>query len=82
MGAIRTPHIRWGGKWKAALERLEVSREWQEVTEYSKTSAYQVARSLNLGAELPTVDDGSVLEFGSRANTDGTSTLLVRLRDA
>lgn len=80
---IRAPHIRWGGKWKSALEKIEPTEEWQEVTEYAKTSAYQVARALNLAVELPPVDDGQELEFGSLESTDKTkSTLFVRLRDA
>jgi hypothetical protein len=80
---VRSPHIRWGGKWKSALERLEPTEEWQELTEYAKTSAYQVARALNLGAELPEPPEGMMWEFGSIEATDKTkSTLFARLRPA
>lgn len=82
VGQIQVPHVRWGGRWAGVLKRSEVGEEWTElVTEYKPTTAYQVARSLNLGGSLPAPPAGQRFEFGSRLNRDGTSTLLVRVVD-
>jgi hypothetical protein len=80
-GVIQVPHVRWGGRWSTELKKLSgpVGSEFQELAEYKKTTAYQVARQLNLGAALPKLPDGQRYEFGAREESDGTSTLLVRI---
>jgi hypothetical protein len=77
-GEIRAPRKRWGGKWRESLNGLVssggVGDEWVEVSgDYARTSAYQTARDLNSHLDIP-----AGLEFGSRVNADGTSSLFVR----
>lgn len=87
VGVIQVPRVRWGGRWAAALGRLagrlgpDQDSEWHELSEYAGTSAYQVARALNLGSEIPEAPAGKKWEFGSRREKSGKSTLLVRTVD-
>jgi hypothetical protein len=61
--------------------------EWVDVVDYAGTVAYQVARTLNLAAELQRLADRAVgvtdrsasLEFASRRETANRSVLLVRI---
>lgn len=78
VGTIQVPAVRWGGRWMTELSHLDDCEEWQELTGYKPTTAYQVARALNLGRALPVPPEGRQFEFGSRLEIDGTSTLLVR----
>lgn len=84
VGTIQVPHVRWGGRWSSELKRAgaTVGEDWTELTGYKKTTGYQVARSLNLGAALPEPPEGKRFEFGAREERDGTSTLLVRVVEA
>lgn len=65
-------------------ELKELSAEdcaaWTAVADYAASSSYQVARALNLAAAVPAPPAGYRWEFGARAESDGTSTLLVRMR--
>ncbi len=83
VGVIAVPKVRWGGRWAKELGTLEGSEvaDWEVLATYNQTTAYQVARALNLGAALPDPPEGKVFEFGSRVESDGTSTLLVRTVD-
>jgi hypothetical protein len=81
VGEVRVPRARWGGRWFKRLAKLGCSEEWTELADYASTSSYQVARSLNIGAALPEPPAGKRFEFGSRLETDGGSTLLVRCVD-
>lgn len=82
---IQAPHVRWGGRWSAKLRQLlaegTVDGSWTSLTSYKKTTGYQVARSLNLGAALPEPPPGKRFEFGFESD-DEQSTLFVRLVDA
>jgi len=52
VGVVTVPRARWGGRWAKALEVFvgsAGSSDWTELCEYAGTSAYQVARALNLG---------------------------------
>jgi hypothetical protein len=82
VGTIQVPHVRWGGRWSSELRKAEVGEDWTELVAYKKTTGYQVARSLNLGAALPEPPEGKRFEFGSREERDGSSTLLVRVVEA
>ena len=83
IGVIQVPRVRWGGKWMEGLKRITVAEEqagdWEEVADYAGTSAYQVARALNLGVAVPAPPEGYNWEFGSRREKSGRSTLLVRV---
>lgn len=89
VGVIQVPRVRWGGRWAAALrhlagpgkETVSFTGDWFELSEYAGTSAYQVARALNLGSEIPSPPEGKKWEFGSRREKSGKSTLLVRAVD-
>ena len=89
-GAIRRPKATWGGRWSGPLEDLVASdaigSEWVDVVDYAGTVAYQVARTLNLGAELAklaALEDNTVrtFEFASRRDSENRSVLLVKLAE-
>lgn len=48
-GAIHVPHMRWGGRWKPDLSSLPRDGEWHFLAKYSRTSGYQIARTLQIG---------------------------------
>lgn len=53
---VIVPRARWGGRWLRALTDLEKvpdDGKWHSLTEYGKTTGYQVARELNLARSLP-----------------------------
>lgn len=75
---VRVPHARWGGRWLGPL--LQVSETVDEddssfrfLAEYGTTSAYQVARELNLISSLP----AGKWEFGV-VDTEKGSELVAR----
>lgn len=84
--SVQAPHVRWGGRWSSKLRQLladgNLSGGWTELTEYKKTTGYQVARSLNLGAALPEPPAGKQFEFGFEETGEDGSALFVRLVDA
>lgn len=87
MAVVQAPHVRWGGRWASKLRQSladgVLGSGWTELTEYKKTTGYQVARSLNLGAALPEPPEGKQFEFGFSETDDGNGSVLsVRLVDA
>lgn len=53
---VKVPHARWGGRWLRPLRdfsELEPDGEFYSLITYKKTTAYQVARELNMLSQLP-----------------------------
>lgn len=53
---VKVPHARWGGRWLRPLTDIaaqEPDGNFYVLTPYKKTTAYQVARELNMLSQLP-----------------------------
>ena len=74
---MRVPRPRWGGAWLAKLAEVPDDGEFHEVVpDYGPTSAYQVARQLNMASVLP---EGR-FEFGAQVSEDGERSVLFARR--
>jgi hypothetical protein len=61
-GAIHVPQMRWGGRWHADLDSIPQDGQWHFLARYSRTSGYQIARSLQTGRKICSLP----WEFGAK----------------